>query len=593
MRGQGSEVEAGSGYGYDRPMLSRLNRYPWSGPESAIVFAITIVAAALRFNQFGRLGIDHFDEGIYASVAAWSLRPEGLSAIDPGLIPYAPPGYPTLVGLAYVLIGPSDLSAITVSILAGVASIPIVAWIGRRTFGPSFGIAAAGFAAGSGLHITFSRMALTDATFLLIWLVAIGLGGRFLERPGLVRAVGLGLAVGLAQLAKYNGWLLGVIVAATAAIGPLVSTVERRQASVLRTLGWGLLAAIVAATVYSPWFRFVDDHGGYSSLLKHQRSYLGEVGAWPSHWLMQMRQLVALSGGIPGAALGVLIAISGLICVVLLAKAPRKSPWLRAASITLLVVALGRGQAGWWLGLGLSGFFLVDESPSIRLVAVWWLVLTLLTPLYHPYARLWLPLEGAGWLMSASVVGIVLGWWNWPGGWPDRDYFQENRSRLVVVTASLLASFLLPTIIPPRPKPLPDSTTSPRDSFRKATAAILAKIPPGVRVVVFLARPTLPFYASGPLAARGVATSRLGSIDDLLRSTEGWAIVDSVLLRQEPDPERSRARLLDRWTLVAEEATTLSNATLLDVDPAAAVGDLSARDESLLLLRQKRERSNP
>ena len=61
-------------------------------------------------------------------------------------------------------------------------------------------------------------MALTDASFLLFWLVAIAMGQRFLERPNPARAVSLGLAVGLAQLFKYNGWISGAIVVATAVI---------------------------------------------------------------------------------------------------------------------------------------------------------------------------------------------------------------------------------------------------------------------------------------------------------------------------------------------------------------------------------------
>ena len=43
-------------------------------------------------------------------------------------------------------------------------------------------------------------------------------GGRFLEKPGPARAILLGLAVGAAQLVKYNGWLAGAIVAATACL---------------------------------------------------------------------------------------------------------------------------------------------------------------------------------------------------------------------------------------------------------------------------------------------------------------------------------------------------------------------------------------
>ena len=38
---------------------------------------------------------------------------------------------------------------------------------------------------------------------------------------------------------------------------------EWRERTVAATWGWGLLAAIVAAIVYWPWFEFVESHGGY------------------------------------------------------------------------------------------------------------------------------------------------------------------------------------------------------------------------------------------------------------------------------------------------------------------------------------------
>ena len=136
----------------------------------------------------------------------------GLAGIDPGVIPYAPPGLPLLIGLSYLFLGVADYSALLVSQVAGILTIPLVGWLGRRTFGPGAGAAAAALAAVSGPHVAFSRMVLTDVPLLAAWLLAIGLGSRFLERPTIGRAAVLGLAVGLAQNLKYNGWLAGVAV---------------------------------------------------------------------------------------------------------------------------------------------------------------------------------------------------------------------------------------------------------------------------------------------------------------------------------------------------------------------------------------------
>src|SRR4051812_36019722 len=87
------------------------------------VAALTMVGAALRGWPVGRLGLDHFDEGIYALAGSWSLSPGGLSALSPSLIPYAPPGFPILVGVMYAVLGTSDVAAIAVSQVVGTATI--------------------------------------------------------------------------------------------------------------------------------------------------------------------------------------------------------------------------------------------------------------------------------------------------------------------------------------------------------------------------------------------------------------------------------------------------------------------------------------
>ena len=555
---------------------------------------VSLFAAFGRLAGFGRLGLDHFDEGIYASAGLWSLAPGGLEGLDPGLIPYAPPGYPIFVGLSYRLFGPSDLAAIAVSILAGIAATPATYWLGRRTFGPPFGVAAAGFASASMAHIAFSRMALTDATFLLAWLVAMTAGGGFLERPGAARAIGLGLAVGVAQLVKYNGWLAGAIVAASGCLGLIVAPGERSRVRIARVFGWGGLAAVVAGGVYAPWFLFVERHGGYAALLKHQRGYIDGVASWPANWLLQLRQLVAFTGMGPAeAVLGPTLALVGLAACVVSERRRLRGPMRAVIGVFLVLPLLSRASSTWWLGSGMAAFSLRHPSPRVRLLGVWWLALSFLTPMYHPYARLWLPLEAAGWLMGGLAVGMVVGMSDRPEGWPGRTWFRSRWTFFLPLAIGLLAAWVVPGLVPPKAKPLPGGFDEPRDSLRLATSRVVSGIPPDVRAVYLLGRPPLAFYAGPILARRGVASGRLGSSDNLLTTADGsWAIVDSAALRQEGDPSGRRERLMTRWEVVVEVPTTLSRATLLDVDPAAASGDLSARNEPLLLLRPAR-RANP
>ena len=68
--------------------------------EWLVVLLLTALGAALRFWSFGRLGLTHFDEGVYALAGFWAVDPKGLPGLDPSLISYAPPGFAILVGLA-------------------------------------------------------------------------------------------------------------------------------------------------------------------------------------------------------------------------------------------------------------------------------------------------------------------------------------------------------------------------------------------------------------------------------------------------------------------------------------------------------------
>jgi dolichyl-phosphate-mannose-protein mannosyltransferase len=84
-----------------------------------------------------------------------------------------------LVRHSYGIFEISVGSAIVVSILWGVSTIPVLAWLTRRTFGAGADATGAALAALTLPHIAFSRKALTDAPFLMAWLMAIGLGGQF------------------------------------------------------------------------------------------------------------------------------------------------------------------------------------------------------------------------------------------------------------------------------------------------------------------------------------------------------------------------------------------------------------------------------
>lgn len=554
---------------------------PAARREPIVIASFTVVGGLLRLWSVGRLGLVHFDEGIYAMAGTWVLSPRGLAGIDPTVISYAPPGFPFLVGLSYGLFGVGDIPAILVSIVMGTLTIPIAGWLGHRTFGRGAGAAASALAAMSGPHIAFSRMALTDASFLFFWLVAIGQGQRFLERPGPWRAFALGIAVGVAQLFKYNGWLAGVVVALSAVVWTAARRDARTRHNQLRLWGWGALAAAVAAVVYLPWFAFVESHGGYAALLAHHRSYLGGPSSWPGHLWIQWGQAFALSCGQHWIALGSLSAIAGLVaCVGLIGESRR---------ITALRIIEAGGLAGWLAGFramslgGVAALIVLarkrEEWPSRSVIVptAGWCLLAAMTPFYHPYARLMLPLQGLAWILMAGALTRL---------------FQIAASQVrpeiyprygFGLTILLLAVYLEPgTRVSPGWN-IPMTETS--DSLRRACRSIASQLPKNLTTLRLHARPPVTFYLSGvvPVAPRPTPEAALAPGDP-----GTWVLLDSAMTGQGGLAGNLPASLLDLWEPAREFPTTLNLPTLLDVDPTAPSDGPKRRSAPLFLFRPKR-----
>ncbi len=550
--------------------------------ETLAIAAFTVFGGLLRMWSIGHLGLVHFDEGIYAMAGTWILSPRGFAGIDPTLISYSPPGFPYLVGFAYGLFGIGDIAAILVSIAMGTLTIPVAGWLGRRTFGPGAGAGAAAMAALSGPHIGFSRMALTDASFLFFWLVAIGMGQRFLERPGPVRALMMGLAVGVAQLFKYNGWLAGVVVALSAAVWIATHPEARNTREQARIWGWGMLAAVVAAVVYLPWFGFVETHGGYSALLAHHRSYMGGPSTWMGHLRIQIREDALLMRGRQwmglvgvGTMIGVLASFRWMV-------ASRRFSAIRFLEALGLAGILGIaseafvGGAGAlvtlaiWLGRGLS--------RTAAVVAVGWGLMALLTPFYHPYARLTLPLVGLTWILVGGAATSLFRYTSdraatgrFPGFW---------------FAGFLLLSQELPPDLaawqtPAWTHPLLESS----DSLRLACRSVAAELPRDVPSLRIHARPPVTFYLSGvvPVALQATPEGLVSGSD-----RRSWVLLDSAMLGP---GGAERARQLagsPSFELVREIPTTMNLPTLLDVDPSTPIQSPIDVSAPLFLLRPKR-----
>jgi len=559
--------------------------------EILAITILTIAGAIIRLWSLGGLGLVHFDEGIYALAGFWSLSPGGFQSLDPMCIPYSPPGYPLLVGLSYLWFGIRDTSPILVSIMCGTATIPVVGWLSLRTFGRGAGAATAALAAGSAVHVAFSRMALTDSSFLLAFLVAIGQGQRFLERPNPARALLLGLGVGIAQLFKYNGWISGMIVVLTAAIGQIVNRNQQSRKAVVAMWGWGVLAILVAAIVYWPWFQFVEAHGGYRLLLLHQRGYMNGISRWADHWLLQLSQARVLCGNLRWrSSIGIAAALAFSMSASDIRR-PRHG-WLERIIEALGLAALCVvTNLEWWMPLGWIAFIAIcrlsSATPAMLLLGVAWLTLSIMTPFYHPYARLWLPLHGLGWIVMGGIFVAGRGWLEAA----DRSPAGERKLRFnpllgfTTICAAALAITLL-TIVRARTGS-PPSALEPTDSLREACRAITRELPPHVRDLRLFCRPAATFYLS---FGNSVNLRPQPNLDRLLEPARPgtWGLFDTALARQERRSVPESSGLTPHWVLARSFPTYLNLPTVLDIDPVSCYEGVFDPSAPLLLLRPGR-----
>jgi hypothetical protein len=418
------------------------------------------------------------------------------------------------------------------------------------------------------MHAAFSRMALTDAAFLLTWLLALILGQRVLERPTVWRATMFGLAVGFSQYVKYNGWLAGAIVALAAGLDAARGQGEPSRRP-LRMGALLALAALIAACVYSPWFLHVEANGGYAKLLAHHRSYASGPSAWPWQWDQQLAQLVALSGGWRWGAVAWAAAVgAGWLASRRTGLNAASGPWASLIGLVVIgAVVLGLlPTASWWVALAVVPWWVRSDRAPVRMLAVAWIVLSIMTPFYRPYARLWLPLLALGWVALAWALTRSLDAIRDLGPLPS----PRSLAWVGLVTLAALGQFYGHS---QRPAPLPglfapsDGQTSPNAMIGQMVGPDLAL--PRNGMVRLLGRPTARFA----LALRGgppfTNHPDLDAALDAAGPNDLLLLDDTVL---DDQTAASRDRLLRDWRFVREWAEGLGPVTWLDEAPRAAFG---------------------
>lgn len=403
--------------------------------EWLVLGGLLLVAVGCRLAFPGRLAVEHFDEGVYASNIWFGDSREGAY---PSQHLYAPPLLPALIEWGYVFFGPSNAGAMWPNQVAGALSVLVLWWLGRSWFGPVAGLVAAALCATNEVSILLSRSALTDSLLGLWWLAALWALRRACNSGQPLDRLLAGLLVGLAWYTKYNGWMpLGIVLGAVLLRGVLCRGIWLQTR---RALGTCFVSGLIAFATWAPWLWSLQSKGGYASVATNHRQYIvGFAGWWPS-FLRQIEQLSAMlgpvsEGGLVASVLVLLILATRLNPAAGSKVAPAgppgttldgtakllpptfdNLPWLglfilSMASLVSPILGLSgialQGLGVWWWR---SSRQVAETSRGDRtelgvwILLVWFAGLWLAIPMYRSYLRLTLP-----WLLAACLgVGLAL-----------------------------------------------------------------------------------------------------------------------------------------------------------------------------------------
>lgn len=411
-----------------------------SRPELIVLAAVLLAGCLGRCLFLSDVAIEHFDEGVYAS-NLWFTAEQG--AEYPGRYYYAPPLLPFLIEWSMIFLGSGAWGVFLPSLLLGCLTVFLIWWVARNWFGPSAGLVAALLAAGSDLHLLYTRTALTDVALAFFLLLSVYLIWRSWIAPDWKWPVLAGIAIGLAWSVKYNGWLS--LAVGFSGIVPWLWIHRRDRLPLTGYLARAIVFTLVAVLVWSPVLIGLQKWGGYSVVAANHSRYVVGFSGWFDSCARQLLNHRLLEGPPGFLCLGLVCLVCYLLVVrwresMTINNQSEKSSgesgrstwntwlWGTLSALPLLVA--------WLLGitpvlaiLAVAGILLqlfvhsrswsqgeretgskpdpdsLARSLATWLLAAWFCGLLLATPLYYPYPRLTIPWTISAWLGIAALAG--------------------------------------------------------------------------------------------------------------------------------------------------------------------------------------------
>lgn len=424
-------------------------RKPFSRTELIWLAAAVGFGSIIRLAFLGRIAVEHFDEGVYAS-NFWFGPSQGYTY--PAQHLYAPPLLPTAIEWTMIVanllgIKPTGFIPMIPSLLAGIAMIPSIWWVGRRWSSPTAGLVSAWIVATSDLHACYSRAALTDVPVCLFMLWAVYFTWKALVKatetrpaaiPGKKSKVqptaplprpDIALAAGFTALSwwtKYNGWLPLAIGIAGSMLWLLITPKEsRRFGSTVKCLA---AIATIAFLAWSPVLWGLQSTGGYAAVAANHKQYIVGFKGWIDSARAQLRHVgmyddwigLFFEPAIVRRHSRINSPTDGLADSQQLQQTESSdgdSPsepnqagdiWYHLNGYLLYLFPISLLAASL---VGTAHAIRTSTQPNMRIAAclllAWILGMTVSTPFYHPYPRLVFP-----WLVSIWLgIGLAFDCW--------------------------------------------------------------------------------------------------------------------------------------------------------------------------------------
>ncbi|MEX2115509.1 MAG: glycosyltransferase family 39 protein [Bacteroidota bacterium] len=208
-----------------------------------------------RFYNLGFLDLQAWDEALYTVRAQAIIRfgewiDQSALAIDGLYSSLHPPLYVWLTAFMFQLFGEEEWSARFISALAGAATLPIIALLGKRLANPETGLVAALFFGLNPFVTFFARQGQLDSLLVFLLTLSVYYFVKALEEEGPKAPLLAGLTLGLALMTKL---FVAFVIPAAVFLFVIRGTNRPGKIVIVRLV----TALAVAATISIPWHAFM------------------------------------------------------------------------------------------------------------------------------------------------------------------------------------------------------------------------------------------------------------------------------------------------------------------------------------------------